>query len=225
MCYSIKVMIFKNKSVNTDKLGKYGFEEVDGKYVYRTDIVDGQLRLTVTVDGGEIFTEIYDVAADDVYTLHLVDSAVGAFVGRVRTEHEQLLRDIEQNCFDVDVFHEDYTRKIIQHASETYGDEPEYLWDDLPKAAVIRRKDTRKWYVLLMTIPAKKLGLDSSEMVEIVDLRFDPQELPNKVDGKSFFYGYHMNKKHWITILLDGTVPLDEILRCVDNSYALAKKK
>ena len=32
---------------------------------------------------------------------------------------------------------------------------------------------------------------------------------------------YHMNKKHWNTVLLDGTVPDDEILEMVDHSYGL----
>ena len=223
--FQCKKMVVKNKSANAEKLIKYGFEFVGGKYVYRTEIVDGQLRLTVTVENGELASKVYDVAAEDVYTLHLVESAVGGFVGRVRAEHEQVLADVVEHCYDVDVFKEDYAKKIIQHAKDKYGDDPEYLWDDLPNAAVIRRADNRKWYVLLMTIPAKKLGLDSADPVEIVDLRFDAQELPNKVDGKRYFLGYHMNKKHWITILLDGSVPLDEILDYVDKSYALASKK
>lgn len=33
-----------------------------------------------------------------------------------------------------------------------------------------------------------------------------------------------MNKKNWITIVLDGTVLLDEIYSLIDNSYKLAKK-
>ena len=217
-------MIFKNKRANADKLTKYGFELEEGKYVRRTSIIDGQFRLTVTVDGGEISTELYDVTAEDVYTLHLVDGAIGAFVGRVRAEYEQVLRDIEQNCFDTDVFKQDFTREILQYSKEKYGDEPEYLWNDLPDAAVIRRKDTKKWYVLLMTILPKRLGLSGDEPIEIVDLRFDVDELPKKIDGARYFAGYHMNKKHWITILLDGSVPLAEILDYVDKSYALAKK-
>lgn len=122
------------------------------------------------------------------------------------------------------VFREDYAKKILQYADEQYGDEPEYLWADYPEYAVLRRKDTKKWYALLMNIPKKRLGIDGDEMVEVVDLRFDVDELPNKIDGKSYFAGYHMNKKHWITVLLDGSVDLDEILAYVDKSYALAKK-
>lgn len=217
-------MTFKNKSANIDNLIRYGFKVVDGKYVYQTAIIDGQFRLTVTVDGNEISSELYDIQAEDVYTLHLVDSAVGAFVGRVRAEHEQVLRDIEQNCFDTDVFKQDFTRAILSYAREKYSDEPEYLWQDLPDAAVIRRKDNRKWYVLLMTILPKRLGLNGDEPIEIVDLRFDVDELPLKIDGVRYFPGYHMNKKHWITILLDGSVPLEEILEYVDKSYQLAKK-
>lgn len=122
------------------------------------------------------------------------------------------------------VFREDCAQKILQHAAEQYGDDPEYLWAEYPEYAVLRRKDTGKWYALLMNISKSKLGLDSDEMVEVVDLRFDVDELPNKVDGVKYFRGYHMNKKHWITILLDGSVALEEILNYVDKSYALARK-
>ena len=217
-------MLIKNKSANADKLVKYGFRAAGGKYVYQTTIIDGQFRMTVTVDVNEIDAELYDLSAEDVYTLHLVEGAVGAFVGRVRAECEQILRDVEQNCFDTDVFKQDFTREIINYAKIKYGDEVEYLWDNYPDAAIIRRQDNKKWYVLLMTVLPKRLGLSGDEQIEIVDLRFDVEELPKKLDGKRYFAGYHMNKKHWITILLDGSVPLAEILDCVDKSYALAKK-
>ena len=33
--------------------------------------------------------------------------------------------------------------------------------------------------------------------------------------------GYHMNKRHWNTIVLDGSIPRGELERMIDNSYAL----
>ena len=33
--------------------------------------------------------------------------------------------------------------------------------------------------------------------------------------------GYHMNKRHWNTVTLDGSVPADEVQEMIDNSYAL----
>lgn len=123
------------------------------------------------------------------------------------------------------IFKENISNEILQYASEQYGSDPEYLWADYPEFAVLRRRDNDKWYALLMNLPAKRLGLQGDEMIEVVDLRFDPDELPHKLDGKRYFPGYHMNKKHWITVALDGSVPLDEILDYVDKSYELANKK
>ena len=37
--------------------------------------------------------------------------------------------------------------------------------------------------------------------------------------------GYHMNKKHWNTVLLDGSVPEKEILLWIDHSYSLVAGK
>lgn len=33
--------------------------------------------------------------------------------------------------------------------------------------------------------------------------------------------GYHMNKRHWNTVVLDGSIPPSEIERMIDSSYAL----
>ena len=33
--------------------------------------------------------------------------------------------------------------------------------------------------------------------------------------------GYHMNKKHWNTVVVDGTIPPREILKMIDHSYEL----
>jgi predicted DNA-binding protein (MmcQ/YjbR family) len=37
--------------------------------------------------------------------------------------------------------------------------------------------------------------------------------------------GYHMNKKHWNTILIDGSVPDKELFSWIDHSYDLVLKK
>ena len=37
--------------------------------------------------------------------------------------------------------------------------------------------------------------------------------------------GYHMNKKHWNTVLLDGSVPDKEVFSWIDHSYDLIINK
>ena len=41
---------------------------------------------------------------------------------------------------------------------------------------------------------------------------------------KAVIPGYHMNKKHWNTIICDGSIPDDEIIEMIDNSYDLVVK-
>ncbi|MGG9971367.1 MmcQ/YjbR family DNA-binding protein [Ferruginibacter sp. SUN002] len=37
--------------------------------------------------------------------------------------------------------------------------------------------------------------------------------------------GYHMNKKHWNTVVVDGTIKNNQLLELVDESYDLVSKK
>jgi predicted DNA-binding protein (MmcQ/YjbR family) len=37
--------------------------------------------------------------------------------------------------------------------------------------------------------------------------------------------GYHLNKRHWITVTLDDSVPLEEVRGLIDQSYALVVQK
>lgn len=58
--------------------------------------------------------------------------------------------------------------------------------------------------------------------VERVNLKCDPdQALALRDIFSSVIPGYHMNKKHWNTVILNGEVPSPEIQRMVEHSYAL----
>ncbi|MCH9691055.1 MAG: MmcQ/YjbR family DNA-binding protein [Gammaproteobacteria bacterium] len=57
------------------------------------------------------------------------------------------------------------------------------------------------------------------------NLKCDPQEaLALRDVFAGVLPGYHMNKKHWNTVLLDGSVPAHEIERMMDRSYGLVVK-
>ena len=59
-----------------------------------------------------------------------------------------------------------------------------------------------------------------------MNLKCDPMEAQMLRDVfESVVPGYHMNKAHWNTVYLDGTVPAGEIERMIDNSYSLVVKK
>lgn len=216
--------IFKNSKPNFDKLQAYGFEKSAESYKYSAAIMDGQFALNVTIDDNDIDTEIIDLNTDEPYTLFLADNAVGSFVGAVRTAYEKVMQSIADKCFDKTVFKADYTQQLTKYVFDKYGDSLEFLWEKFSDNAVWRRKDNQKWYGILLTVPKNKLGLPSNERVEILDIRTNPDTIDDIVDNATVFRGYHMNKKHWITVCLDGSVPLDTIEKMLDISYELARK-
>ena len=72
-----------------------------------------------------------------------------------------------------------------------------------------------------MTISKSKLGLSSKDKAEVINIRLTKEKVSEYIDNTSFFPAYHMNKKYWITILLDSVACTDEILKLVDESYGL----
>ena len=214
--------IFDGLTPNEGKLQKYGFAFEGDAWTARFDMIDGQFMLKVAVSsGGEVASEVIDLAADEVYTLHLVGAATGAFVGRVREEVSSRLRDIAANCFDGAIFNGGQVGDMIDYARQKYGDDLEFLWEKFKNNAVLRRKDTKKWYAAFIRLPFEKLGIRKEGEVDIIDLRM-PKEMPQEAQ-KHVMPAYHMNKRTCFTALLDGSVPLDILCALLDESYLLAK--
>lgn len=217
--------IFKNKKVNPTKLVPFGFKQDKSCYVYNKVLSESGFILTIKItEQGKITAEIIDPSFNEPYTLHLVDDIAGSFVGRIKNQYEETLTEIANNCFEPDVFKSSQADALINYVRNTYGDELEFLWQKFPNNAIWRRKDTKKWYGALLTISKRKLGIKCDKNVEIIDLRIQPEALENLIDNQKYFPGYHMNKKHWYTIILDGSVSFKELCQRIDISYMLASK-
>ncbi len=214
-----------NKKPNFEKLGEYGFARQDDFYIFSTDIMGDMFRLNVYVtESGKTQLEVIDKATNEEYTLIKTSGAVGSFVGSVRAECEDILNDIVSSCFEPNVFKSEYAKLIIQYIKNKYGSVAEYLWEKFPNNAVFREEKTGKWYAALLTVEKRKIGIDEDGTTEIIDLKETPDKVGALVDGKTYLAGYHMNKKHWYTIVLDGSVPIEEIYSRIDKSYNTLKK-
>lgn len=109
--------------------------------------------------------------------------------------------------------------RIIQYAKDRFGTEPEYLWADIPGAAVFRHTASKKWYGLIMDVSSAKLGLPGDSPVDVLDIKCSTIMVGSLLSEKGFLPAYHMNKNHWISILLDGSVPDDQIFPLLELSY------
>ena len=214
----------KNKKINLKRLKEFGFKLINNFYYYHTSLLKNQFKMTVKINlNNSIFTEIIDTETNEPYVLHLLEMKRNGYSEKVYKEYSEVLEKIKKECFEDEIFKANYTKEIITYVKNKYGDELEFLWEKSPKNAVIRRKSSNKWYAVILTISKKKISLNSDEIIEIINLHNNPEEIKKLIDYKKYFPAYHMNKKHWCTICLDGTVNLEEIYKKIDISYELAK--
>ena len=76
-----------------------------------------------------------------------------------------------------------------------------------------------------MVLSKRKLEIDSDEIIDILDLRYQKDLIKDFIDNDKILPGYHMNKNSWITIKLDDSVPNKKIFELIDNSYNLSLEK
>lgn len=112
---------------------------------------------------------------------------------------------------------------VIAYIMENYSAEPEYPWIRTPRYAVFRHKPGRKWFAVMVDVSKDKLGLDGNEVVDALLLKCDPLMIGSLLDGRDILPGYHMNKEHWITIVLGGAVPAEQVHSLIELSYFLTK--
>lgn len=215
--------LFAGKALNIEKTLLFGFKKAESYFTYETDILDSQFRLQITISAtGTVDTNLIETETGEPYILYKTN-AVGSFVGSTRTAIEEVLMEVADSCYDTEIFKFPQTQEIIRYVWEKYGNQLEFLWKTSPNNAVVRRKDTAKWYGAILTIPKNKLGIDSDEIVEIIDLRIQPDKMAELLSNDNYYPGWHMNKKSWYTIILDGSVSTEEVCMRIDESFLLAR--
>ena len=115
--------------------------------------------------------------------------------------------------------------KVVEAITSSYGYEPEHLWRQYPNYAVFRHPASKKWFAALMDITTDKLGLPGHDPVWVLDVKCDPVMLPALLREAGFYPAYHMSKAQWISVLLDGSVPLERILPLIELSYGSVAPK
>ena len=214
----------KDKKIDLKRLKKFGFKLKDNSYYYHTSLLKNQFKMSVKISlDNSIFTEIIDIETNETYVLHLLEERRNGYIEKVYKTYSEVLDKIKKECFEDEIFKTDYTKEVVDYIKNKYGDELEFLWEKSPKTAVVRRKYSKKWYAVILTLSKRKINLDSDEAVEIINLHNSPEEIEKLIDNKKYFPAYHMNKKHWCTICFDGTVELEKIYKLIDKSYELAK--
>ena len=105
-----------------------------------------------------------------------------------------------------------------------YHTSPDYPFDDWLESAVFRHADTRKWYAIVMRVSRCRLGLDSDQVADVVNLKL-PTEMCGSFGAADGVYpAYHMNKLHWVSVILTDA-PDDIVKFLLNASFEATKSK
>ena len=116
-------------------------------------------------------------------------------------------------------------RDFENYMVDTYGVEQEYPWISMPTFAVFRHKSNNKWFAVIMTIDKSKIGIKEDGQIDVVNLKCDANIISLMRTQDGIFPAYHMNKEHWLTVALDGSVIEDNLKFLLALSYDLTDKK
>ena len=220
---TIEEELFKKTRVDFNKILKYGFKKDKDCYKYSKNIMNNSFRIDVLINkDGIVKGKVFDLAFNEEYTNFRIEENRGSFVSQVNNEFLKLLKNIKDSCYIKKDFIYEQTNRIANAIKQKYGDDPEFEWEKFPGYATFKNKDSKKWYGLIMNIDKNKLDKKLTGEVEIINIKLEPNEIENLLKIEGFYPAYHMNKKSWITIILNNTISDEEILRLIDKSHSYA---
>lgn len=130
-----------------------------------------------------------------------------------------------KNWVDLNMIREDFFRMI----HDRFGIEPDYPFAGDFVTAVFRRKDNLKWFAIGMSVDAKKLKIGAYGELDIVNLKCTDEDREELAQTEGVLPAYHMNKKRWLSVIMDEQKDFDEKLsELVQKSFDLTasqKKK
>ena len=211
--------IFDKNIFNSKLAIAYGFSKTGDYYILQSDIDMENFNVIIKIGKDSFEVNVIELPFNEEYVLFNVLNSKGKFVSKIRKKVNELIEDIVNCCFKS----LDYRKLLLDYVKEKYGTIPEEPWED-NNHATIKTTNTKKWYGIFMSIPYKTLGLDKSGKIDVLNVKLNPDLIENLIDKKHFFPAYHMNKKYWITILLDSDTDLNLVKSLIDESFKLVEK-
>ncbi|MEE3421809.1 MAG: MmcQ/YjbR family DNA-binding protein [Succinimonas sp.] len=227
---TLEAEIFQRLRPVPEKLLKYGFQKGDPDSVYRygAAIKDGAFNCEITVtEQGEVSGRVTDAASSEEY-LPLRMPGSGAYAASVREAYRELLLDIARQCFQEVLFPGDQANRITAEILKRYDVRPDFPWQENPSQnryrsyGVFRHRDSGKWFALIMNVREDVIFKNGSERpLDIVNLKAAPEDMPDLLRRPGIFPGYHMNHRHWISVILSGELSDLAVMSLIEESRRL----
>ena len=200
-----------------NKLISYGFQKRGNEYIYETLFHNSEFRAMITVCNEKLFGTVIEMDTNEEYLG--LNVGTGSFGIQIKNEFQKIVDDIFEHCFENEIYIFPQTKRIVEKVFQKYQVKLEFLWEKYPNYGVFRNHFNQKWFGIIMNVPYEKIDSNKQGEVEILNVRVDFFE------KEGIYEAYHMNKKYWISILLDDTLKDEEILTYIEKSYQSVEKR
>ena len=198
----------------------YGFSRTEAGLELKKELPGVGLYAVFVIAGKSFEVNVFDADIDEEYLPFNVLDNITGFVTGIREQVEDLVQEIKEKC----LLNSNMKLRLMEYCERKFGTEPEAPWEDSPDAYTFKTAKRNKWYALFMTIPYKSLGLVAKGALDVVNIKLPPEKVLDLIDRVHFYPAYHMNKKHWITIVLDKEVDEPLVQQLLEESYGLVEK-
>lgn len=224
---SLESSIFIKKRVLIERLVSFGFVRDGEVFFYRRLFMDGEFEARVSVSAtGQVSGQIWDCELDEPYDAIRRANQLGPFVSQVKEAYEEILQAIAEACFESQPFQHEQANRLALYLEQTYGDAYDYPFDKHPD--YVSYRVAGKWYALVFPTKLAKLGVagkEAEQEVEVVNLKVPAQQLSTYLGKDGIYPAYHMSKKSWVSVVLDGSLTDSDLFDLLDQSRRLVQPK
>ncbi|MCI2068401.1 MAG: MmcQ/YjbR family DNA-binding protein [Bacilli bacterium] len=203
------------------QLLSFGFIHKDNNFLLKRQSQNKDFSFLITYKPTLLTLDLIDNNTQELYPPFSLPAGHSDFIEKLRDEGEELIKLIVSSCFKSTSIRD----KVVTYIKEKYQADPIYPWKDYPTYCTFKSGEKEKWFGLLMKVPYPRLGVNLKGEADVLNLKVAPEEILSLIDKKIYFPAYHMDKKHWLSIVLTTEAPFKDVCHLIDESYLFSQQK
>ncbi len=219
--------IFAKKQVQMEKLEAYGFVRKRERYIYQEKICEGSFLCEVSITKeGNVDCSCIDLLSLEPYDAIYISYQNGSFVSHVRESYLDCLQKIADAICIPLPFQYPQANRLAQWMQNVFHESPQPFSEKAKDYIVFQNHENQMMHAMVSTIPHAKMEGNSEEKIEVLNVKADPDDVNRYLSQEHYYPAWHMNKKNWISILLNDSLSDEEIqdLLSVSRGFTLGKK-
>lgn len=200
---------------------KFGFKKTGPEtFEINLPLKTPDFEVQIIIDHNEIKLKVFELPDRLEYLpFNLNEDEGGSFVNQIRSDVDEVVYQVIESCYQL----KDYRERVFDFVRAELNTELETPWAKHPEFYVMKTANRQKWYGLMMRISYQLLDPQQSGIVDVLNLKAPPLKIVDLIDYQTFYPAYHMNKKHWVSVVVDEKINLKQLQALIRQSYQLVE--